>query len=126
MNKISNKLTKRYLIRTLFTVLCLMGCLYQIITLCIQFFEYPTIVIIEKKSMDNLFIPAITLCNDNRYWDLISIRELTLITSFVRVKKSTFNSSGWDQDFDLKNETHRIVCIFEHDKFYLIFLYSNG
>ncbi|XP_054152493.1 uncharacterized protein LOC128951269 [Oppia nitens] len=55
-----------YLVKGLVMCLCTIGCTYQIVTIVTLFFDYPTIVFVNVRTMDKLYLPGITLCNSNR------------------------------------------------------------
>lgn len=56
-----------HLLRLTVLVLCLVGCFAQIITIMNIFFSYPAIVFVDLHQMEKLLLPAITICNDNRF-----------------------------------------------------------
>lgn len=56
-----------YALRTIILVACILGCFAQIGAIINLFFSYPTYVFVDLKQMEKLLLPAITLCNENRF-----------------------------------------------------------
>jgi hypothetical protein len=57
----------RYLLKALVMCLCLIGCFWQIGLILKLYFSYPATVLVSVENMDNLQLPGITLCNNNRF-----------------------------------------------------------
>ena len=61
-----------HVLRLLVLILCIIGCMVQIISIVNIFFGYPAIVFVNIHQMDRLTLPGITICNNNRF-DLIHL-----------------------------------------------------
>ncbi len=57
----------RYLLKALVMCLCLIGCLWQICLILKLYFSYPAINLVNVENMNNLLLPGITICNNNRF-----------------------------------------------------------
>ncbi|KAH9521784.1 amiloride-sensitive sodium channel [Dermatophagoides farinae] len=55
-----------HVLRLLVLILCIIGCMVQIISIVNIFFGYPAIVFVNIHQMDRLTLPGITICNNNR------------------------------------------------------------
>ena len=57
----------QYVFKLVVMVGCVLGCAWQCIAILNLFFSFPSIVFVYVETMDQLFLPGITLCNSNRY-----------------------------------------------------------
>ncbi|XP_027194316.2 uncharacterized protein LOC113789029 [Dermatophagoides pteronyssinus] len=55
-----------HLLRLIVLILCIIGCMVQIISIINIFFSYPAIVFVDIHQMERLTLPGITICNNNR------------------------------------------------------------
>ncbi len=56
-----------YLLKALVMCLCLIGCFWQICLILKLYYSYPANVLVNVENMNNLRLPGITICNNNRF-----------------------------------------------------------
>lgn len=72
-----------HLLRLIVLILCIIGCMVQIISIINIFFSYPAIVFVDIHQMERLTLPGITICNNNRF--------VILFRRFISQKKFPHN-----------------------------------
>src|SRR3989442_15645028 len=64
------------LIGICFAIICLCGCIWQIVSICQVFFAFPTTVVISFQRPKKVEIPAVTICGVHN----ITIRRSKILT----------------------------------------------
>jgi hypothetical protein len=90
---------KRFAILLIVYSIMSVGCIWQLVSICQLYFEYPTIVSIETKfENSNLELPAITFCTENLNRG-IDIRESFKRTNIKDILKRS----------EIETETHEVI-----------------
>ena len=60
------KLKNEQAFRVLYILMCVVMCLYQIVTICQIYFSYKTTTFVKYENISKISLPAITICVDKR------------------------------------------------------------
>ena len=118
----SNRSLSEKLFLYLYSVFCLLSCLYQIYKICDIYFAYKTSTFVTYDDISTISLPAITVCMDktevlkrnafDTNGDQVSSNELlanlSIREQFERLYDFTdiFNNCSVIGTIDLKSETH--------------------